>query len=39
LEIKEGDRVFADFQKKEVIFQTPQLFGKSIRKRERVLTK
>jgi len=38
-EIKEGDRVFADFQKKEVIFQTPQLFGKSIRKRERVLTK
>ena len=38
-EIKEGDRIFADFQKKEVIFQTPQLFGKSIRKREKVLTK
>ncbi len=38
-EIKEGDRIFADFQKKEVIFQIHQLFGKSIRKREKILTK
>ena len=38
-EIKEGDRVFADFQKKEVIFQTHHLFGKSIGKREKILTK
>ena len=38
-EIKEGDRVSVNFQKGEVIFQTPQLFGKSIRKREKVLAK
>jgi ATP-dependent Clp protease ATP-binding subunit ClpA len=38
-ETKEGDRVFVDFRKGEVIFQTPQLFGKSIGNREKVLTK
>ena len=38
-EIKEDDRVFVDFKKGEVIFQTLQVFGKSIGNREKVLTK
>ena len=36
-EIKEGERVFVDFKKGEVIFQTPQLI--STKKREKVSVK
>jgi ATP-dependent Clp protease ATP-binding subunit ClpB len=38
-EIGQGDKVVADFNKKEVVFKVSQIFKKSSKKRKKVLTK
>jgi len=38
-EIGQGDKVVADFNKKEVVFKVSQLFKKSSKKKKKVLTK
>ena len=38
-EIGQGDKVLADFNKKEVVFKVSQIFKKSSKKKKKVLTK
>lgn len=38
-EINEGDKIFVDFDKEKVIFQSPQAFAMSNKKRDKVLSK